>query len=51
MGLFGGVDEEPVQDTQQGAPSAATSGATVARPTAGAEASAGQARKRRGKRD
>jgi len=52
MGLFGGVEEEPVQDTRQGAPRVATAGVAVATPVAGAAvASGGQARKRRGKRD
>ncbi len=52
MGLFGGVEEEPVQDTRQGAPRVATAGVAAATPVAGAAvASGGQARKRRGKRD
>lgn len=51
MGVFGGVEEEPPQDTRQGAPHTATAGVTVATPTSGAETPAGQARKRRGKRD
>lgn len=50
MGLFGGVEEEPVQDTRQGAPrvNVATNMAGEAAP---APAPGGQARKRRGKRD
>lgn len=47
MGLFGGVEEEPAQDTKQGAPAvAATGGAAATVATSG-----GHARKRRGKRD
>ncbi|KAL7492513.1 hypothetical protein ACHAWT_003925 [Skeletonema menzelii] len=47
MGLFGGVEEEPVQDTKQGAPAvAATGGAAATVATSG-----GHATKRRGKRD
>ena len=49
MGLFGGVEEEPVQDTRQRAPAVAATG--VAAATAGAATSGAQARKRRGKRD
>jgi len=45
MGLFGGVEEEPVQDTSRGAPVVATTMAGAA------AASGGQARQRRGKRD
>eukprot|EP00984_Skeletonema_dohrnii_P013422 scaffold5563_cov111-Skeletonema_dohrnii-CCMP3373.AAC.1 len=45
MGLFGGVEEEPVQDTRGGAPVVATTMAGAA------AASGGQARQRRGKRD
>lgn len=49
MGLFGGVEEEPAQDTRQRAPAVATAGDAAA--AAGTAASGGQARKRRGKRD
>lgn len=50
MGLFGGVEEEPAQDTRQRAPAVAATGAAAAA-AAGTAASGGQARKRRGKRD
>jgi hypothetical protein len=48
MGLFGGVEEEPVQDTRRGAPTVA---ATSAGAASGEVTSGGQVRQRRGKRD
>jgi hypothetical protein len=52
MGLFGGVEEEPVQDVRRGAPLTPVVATTIGVGAAGgAAAPGGQVTQRRGKRD